>query len=379
MILIKKNNTSMQKISLLKSNYKLLLLAVVSVFSFSCENEFNNSGSILTEGNAEPPTILSVSEAREDKVVTQGVLENTYIIRGTNLNSITKIMFNGIDASFNSALGTETLAFARISEDSPVVSQSNTLVVETLGGSATLDFSLLFVEEDFTEGTTAEGLKTVTLFGGDFTDTSNVTFASGTEEAGNLVERPANILSIDQAEITVEVPAGVEQAFIFIETSRGAIVQSASFGFSYSIFIDALNADWTAGGFSQPSPPDLMATEFALGEFSIKSESDLFGAISLFSVDPAGIDISDYESVSIQVYSENSNKLKFALNDFANSDFFIDLVPGQWNKFVIDLDDFYPTGGRPDRLFRIDFQESSFFDPVQPGPFRVYIDDFGFL
>jgi len=98
----------------------------------------------------------------------------------------------------------------------------------------------------------------------------------------------------------------------------------------------------------------------AFGEFSIKSQSDLFGAISLFTVDPEGIDITSYESVSIQIYSENSNKLKFALNDFSNTDpeFFIDLVPGQWNKFVIKLDDFYPKGGRPDKLFRIDLQES---------------------
>lgn len=369
----------MQNISLLTYNYRILFLLVGSLFLFSCENEFNDTNTSSPSRKA--PTILSVSEAREDKVVTQGVLESTYIIRGTNLKDITRILFNGEEASYNAALGTENLAFARISGDSPVVGQSNTMVVETVSGRANFSFSLLTVEENFVEGTSAEGLKTVTLFGGDFTDTDKVTFTSGTLEAGNLEEKPANILAVSEAEITVEVPAGVEQAFIFIETKGGAIVQSASFGFSYSIFIDALNSDWTAGGFSQPSPPDLMSTTFAFGEFSIKSQSDLFGAISLFTVDPEGIDITSYESVSIQIYSENSNKLKFALNDFSNTDpeFFIDLVPGQWNKFVIKLDDFYPKGGRPDKLFRIDLQESSFFEPAQPGPFTVYIDDFGFL
>ncbi len=179
----------------------LILLLAVS----SCSDEFDTQD---IENNNEPPVITSVSEAREDVPVTQGVLENTYIIRGENLATLTAIYFNGERAGFNPALTTNELTFVTIPETAPYVGQDNILRLENLSGSTEYDFSLLTIT-DFTESTTEEGIKTVTLLGGDFSETSNVIFTSGTEEAGNLVEREAEILSVTETEVTVAVPSGI--------------------------------------------------------------------------------------------------------------------------------------------------------------------------
>ena len=251
-------------------NYKIFKSGLMTwallalLFVSACENEFKKED---TDPNTAPPEITSVSEAREDVVVGQGVLGNTYIIRGRNLSSLVSIQFNGTDAGFNPALVTDEIVFVRVPMEAPFLDQDNIMRLETQGGVIEYDFPLLTVE-GFTEET-VDGEKVVNLIGGDFTDVSKVTFVSGSEELGNLVEREAEIVSITQSRVTAKVPAGVTQAFIFIETSRGAIVQSESFGFSYSIYIDGLNEDWVTSEWG--GTHDLASQEVALGETSIKS------------------------------------------------------------------------------------------------------------
>ncbi|MDT0688981.1 hypothetical protein RM549_04245 [Salegentibacter sp. F188] len=358
-----------------RTNFKIktvsqLLLMIFTVFSLvSCDSDFDVE-SIETAEAA--PVIHSVSEAREDVPVTQGVLENTYIIRGENLASLVAVYFNGYQASFNPALTTDNLTFVTVPESAPYVGQENTLRLENLYGSTDYDFSLLTIE-DFTEGTTEDGIKTVTLIGGDFTDTSEVTFTSGTEEEGNLVERPAEILSVSETEVTVAVPDGVEQAYINLETSRGASAQSDSYGFSYSIYIDQLNPAWSMSQWG--GTYDIEATDPALGQYSIQSVREGWSGLTFTPETP--IPFNQYTALTVSLYGtgDAGDMVNVAINDFAGT-VGVELIPGQWNKVVLPMGSFFPTGGAPAVINRIDFQEASGTSKPQ---YIFYVDDFGFL
>jgi hypothetical protein len=347
--------------------FLLMLFTVVSLVS--CDSDFDTK----TPGTAvAPPVIHSVSEAREDAPVTQGVLQNTYIIRGENLASLVAVYFNGYRTSFNPALTTDNLTFVSVPEFAPYVGQDNILRLENLYGSTNYDFSLLTIE-DFTEGTTEDGVKTVTLIGGDFTETSEVTFTSGTEEEGNLVERPADILSVSETEVTVIVPDGVEQAYINLETSRGASAQSDSYGFTYSVFIDQLNPEWSMSQWGGTF--DLEATDPALGQYSIQSVREAWSGLT-FSPE-TGIPFNQYSAITVSVYGtgDPGDMVNVAINDFAGT-VGVELIPDQWNKVVIPMASFFPTGGAPAVINRIDFQEASNTGKAQ---YIFYVDDFGFL
>lgn len=366
---------------LIKKRFMMKTINIKSLFSYffiwigllatSCDSEFNDSSSIPR--NTEPPKITSVSTAIEDEVVSQGVLENTYIIRGESLGSTLKIYFNGYQTSFNPALITDNVIFVTIPEEAPYVGQANILRVETLYGAAEYDFSLLTIT-GFTEET-VNGVKLVHLMGGDFTDTESVTFVSGSEEAGNLVELEATIVSVSETLVTVEVPAGVEQAYIYLATTRGAVAQSESYGFSYAIYIDELNAEWSVDGWG--GTQDLFSTEQALGLYSIKSVREGWSGLTFWA---PNIPFNDYEAITVTIYGTGApgDSVTLAINDFdgAASHQNLELVPGQWTKFVIPLSDFYPNGGTPDSIFRLDFQESSNTGLAQ---YIFYVDDFGFL
>ncbi|WP_303315385.1 hypothetical protein Q4Q34_15335 [Flavivirga abyssicola] len=353
----------------LKSKYLYLSLIIVTVLFSSCESEFKEPSDNF---NSAPPVISSVSETKEDKAVTQGVLDNVYTIRGENLSSLVAIYFNGFKASFNPALLTDNTAFVKVPEEAPVLGQSNKMTVENLFGSVEYDFSLLTIT-DFTEAT-VNGTKVVNLLGGDFSETSLVTFVSGSEENGNLVELPANFTIISAGEVQAEVPPGVEQAFIFLETSRGAIARSESYGFSYSIYIDGLNTDWSTTEWS--GTHDLESTEVVLGEFSVKSVREGWSGLT-FWPDDVTINYNDYDAITVSIYGTGApgDSVNLALNDF-QTQLNLQLVPGEWTKFVIPLSDFYPSGGAPDTIFRIDFQEASGTGMPQ---YIFYVDDFGFL
>ncbi|GAA4281942.1 hypothetical protein [Gaetbulibacter aestuarii] len=353
-----------------KTSLHISLMCILAIFlTFSCESEFNVPQDNFTKA---PPVIKSVSEAVEDKPVTQGVLDNTYIIRGENLSSLKAIYFNDVKASFNPALLTDWIAFVEIPRDVPVLNQSNKMRVENLFGSTEYDFSLLTIT-DFTEST-VNGKKVVNLLGGDFSDTSSVTFVSGSEANGNLVEIPAEFTIISPAEVQAEVPAGVEQAFIYLATSRGAVAKSESYGFSYSIYVDDLNPDWiiTEWGGTHVT----QSTDITLGTYSVKSVREAWAGITFLPVNTT-IEFNDYQAISVTLYGTGApgDSVNLALNDFETS-INLPLVSGEWTKYVIPLADFYPNGGAPDTIFRMDFQESSGTGLSQ---YIFYIDDFGFL
>ncbi|WMI68595.1 hypothetical protein [Mangrovimonas sp. YM274] len=356
-------------INLQKARWFVVMI-IAALQLTSCENDFKDAP---TPDASEPPVITSVSEVSEDVVVTQGVLNSTYIIRGEYLGSLLKVYFNGYQTGFNPALVTDNVAFVTVPEQAPYVNQPNILRLETLGGSVEYDFSLLTIT-DFTEET-VDGVKLVHLMGGDFTDTATVTFVSGTEEDGNLVELEAEIVSIAPELVTVKVPDGVEQAYIYLATTRGAVARSDSYGFSYSIYIDDLHPDWTVGEWG--GTHELYSTEHAIGQYSIKCIREAWSGFTFWV---PNIPFDEYDAITVSVYGTGApgDTVTLAINDFdgAATHQPIQLIPGEWNKVVIPLSDFYPNGGAPSSIFRLDFQESSNTGLAQ---YIFYIDDFGFL
>lgn len=348
------------------------LLLTLSVLNVSCNSEFDNSSNF--SNSTKPPVITSVNEAREDIPVSQGVLNNFYYIKGENLGSVKSIKYNGVEAGFNPVYVTENLIISRIPAEAPYLSDINKLRLETPYGIAEYDFSLITIlgfDEEIVDNKSV-----VIINGGDFTNADRVVFVSGTEALGNLVEREAEILTAysTDSKLYAVVPDGVVQAFIYVFTSRGAIVQSASYGFNYPIFTDELTG-WTLSGWDGSQE---LSSEIALGSTSIKRESNNWGGLSFFPDDNAEpLVFADYRTVSFQIYPANSEttKISFALNDF-DASITLDLTPGEWNKFVIPLSDIYPAGTGPDRITRMDFQE---FSGSPNPPFLFYVDQFGFI
>ncbi len=344
---------------------KLWLFLIMGI-TISCENDFKEPD--LFDGAPAPPIITSINDAKTDVEVGTGVIGDFYYIRGVNLATVKTITYNGLEAGFNPVFVTNTLIISRIPLEAPFINTSNKLTVETRFGKADFNLPLLTIT-DFTE-TLFDNKNAVVLNGGDFKDVNKVVFATGNESQGNRVEREATILDQKNNALTVEVPAGVIQAFIEVE-SNGATTRSTSFGFSYPIFTDEL-IDWELGGFNGSQE---LSTEVVLGSTSIKRTTDPFGGLTFIPTQAAAPLITqDFSTISFQIYPESTepSKVALALNDF-NAQIVLDLEPQQWNRFVIPITDLYPNGTAPDRITRIDFQEFSGISTV------FYFDQFGFI
>ena len=122
---------------------------------------------------------------------------------------------------------------------------------------------------------------------------------------------------------------------------------------------------------------DVQATDPALGQYSIQSVREGWSGLTFL---PPNIAFDEYDSITVSIYGTGApgDSVTLAINDFDGSASHqqLVLVPGQWTKFVIPLSDFYPNGGEPDTIFRLDFQESSNTGQAQ---YIFYVDDFGFL
>lgn len=341
-------------------------LLLVLLFLSSCSSEFNEND--LETGNVAPPVITNVADALTEEVVQSGVLGSFYWIQGENLASVSSIKYNGFEAGFNPVFVTETLIISRVPNGAPFLNTSNLLTVETLYGTASTDFSLLTII-DFSEQV-VDGKSAVVINGGDFTDVDRVTFVTGTEALGNRVEVDANILSLTSSTVTVEVPDGITQAFIFVQ-SNGVQAQSTSYGFNYPIFTDEA-IGWDIDGFGGSQE---LSNEIALGSTSIKRTSNPFGGLTFRpNSDAETLFVKDYSTISFQIYPNNAEttRIAFAINDF-NSQVLVDLVPFEWNRVELNISQFYPPGTEPETIFRIDIQEFAGANAV------FYFDQFGFI
>jgi len=355
----------------------MLALCMMLLNIVSCESEFRESD--LTDNSKELPIINSVTEASSKENVATGVTGRIYFIKGQNLQNTTGIKFNGFSANINPTYVTKNTVIVSIPFGTPFLKLSdnefvpNKLVLSTTAGNAEFDFSILSIES-FSENV-QNGKNVVTLNGGDFSNVTRVVFTSGSEATGNLIERDANIVDITQGAVTAEVPDGVIQAFISVYIDNVVAVAADSYGFNYPMFTDQLFG-WNLGGWS--GAQSVVDGENSIGSSSVRRDSDGFGGLT-FNIGDEADDLfyADYRTVSFQVYPANTEttKVKFVLNDDFDSGIVLDLIPLQWNKFVIPLKDLIPTGDAPIKITRMDFQEFS----GGTAPFLFYVDQFGLI
>lgn len=351
----------------LKAKYILSLFILGSLFLTvftSCSEEQDN----ITAG---PLRIDSVSltgynlvdgvYVPKDSLTTVGYVQNMYIIRGSGFSETEAIYFNDFQADFNPTLVTDNTIIVTIPEDTPYANVSNKLKIVTIKGS---------VEYDFVIGQPAP---TITSFDPVAGGTGDIVTIKGTV-FDNLIsvkfdDIEAVIVSSTSTEIKVEIPAGVVQAKIFVETAGGIAESPGAFGFKRIIFDDALGDGfqlWGGWGGTQ----DLQnTTTVKRGTYSIQRITEAWSAIQ---IGYAGSTLNlgtDVTALKVSIYAENTGKLKIVFNgDDANGKV-IDVVAGQWLDFTIPVSEITPQT----TFSQLWIQEFTGSGNV------FYIDDFGFI
>lgn len=117
-----------------------VLLAAGMLLSFQSCNEDDMDGA---------PTITNVrllDPEKADSSVTAALPGTLIVVQGQNLGSVLKVYFNDFEASFNSALGSNSNIIVNIPPNAPTkaveAGVSNKIKVLTKGGEATYDFVL---------------------------------------------------------------------------------------------------------------------------------------------------------------------------------------------------------------------------------------------
>ena len=284
------------------------------------------------------------------------------MLHGTNLLGTEQIFINETEAYFNPALVTANNIFVAVPDEAPYFNASDQIKVITTKGEATLDISIAQPApkiESFAPLAAGEG-DIVTIKGSIFEGLISVSFG----------EVEAIVVSSSSTEIKVEVPEGIVQAFIFVETAGGIARSTAAFGFKFVVYDDALATGWWIGGWS--GTEDFESTEqVKRGTYSIKRIYE--GGYSGFQIGNGGatIELSDKEAVKVSLFAgENAVKVKLVLNGNYEAGKEIELVSGEWNDITVPLSEL----GDPETLTEIVIQE--FAGSV---PATVYIDDLGLI
>ena len=180
---------------------------------------------------------------------------------------------------------------------------------------------------------------------------------------------PATIVSSTSTEIKVEIPAGVVQAKIFVETAGGITESTGSFGFKRIIYDDAMGEGfqlWGGWGGTQ----DLENTTIVKrGTRSIKRVTEGWSALQIWDSGSTLNLGTDVTAVKVSIYAETTGKLNIVFNGDAAHGKVIDVVAGQWLDFTIPVSEIT----NQTTLSQIWVQEFSGAGNV------IYIDDFGFI
>ncbi|MAN28378.1 MAG: hypothetical protein CMH15_05860 [Mesonia sp.] len=359
MILIKRN--SMKNIKIILG---LVFLTISSIGFISCEGD--DSGPATVDG---PPVINRVTLAINDSTTTVGLRENMYRIYGENLATTKEIYFNDTKSYFNPTLVTNTTILVSIPKETPYFDASDELKVVTSEGVAVIDFPIEqpAPEIDSFSPVAAGAGEIVTIVGSIFEGLESVRFG----------ETEAVIVSSTSTEIQVEVPEGIVQSYIFVETLGGVTQSEQAFGFKFVIYDDALKEGWWVGGWD--GSEDFENTEqVKRGDFSIKRIYN--GGYSGFQIGNGGapLPISDYSAVKVSIYGEqNVGNLRFSINALNEQELgvILQVEEGQWNDFEISLDDPALIGENELEVFsQIVIQELSGNSNV-----IIYIDDLGLI
>ena len=305
-----------------------------------------------------------------DSTVTSGILQTQYAIIGNNLGSVTKIVFNGVSAYFNSTLATNTSIIVAVPSNAPWgANQTNTVVVTTLYGTVTFPFSIQQpppVISSFSPLAGSAG-DTITILGSVFDNLTDVSF-------GNV---PAAVISSNPTQIKVVVPAGVGSANIFVTTPGGTAMSQAKYGFKYIVYDDALAAGWWQGGWGGGDQLVLKNTDnVETGTNSILVPYS--GGYGGFQVGNGGATISvsalGLTAIKLSIFLPASGsptqKVVIGINDQeATFGVQVVLTPGQWTHVSVPLSQL----GNPTEIDDVIVQEFS------GNVVTIYLDNIGFI
>jgi len=333
----------------------VLLLASIFISIASCSSDDNATSGGLS--------IDSVSLAINDSLVTTGFVENMYIIKGSGFSKMTKIFFNEVQADFNPTLVTDKVIFVTIPKETPFQNPgtSDKIRIETITEIVEYDFIIGQPEPKITSfDPVAGGI-------GDIVTIKGVVFDNLLSVKFDEIE--AVIVSSTSTEIKVEIPAGVVQAKIFVETAGGIAESPGSFGFKRIIYDDDLGEGfqlWGGWGGTQ----DLANTAIVKrGTHSIKRVTEGWSALQIgYSGSTLNLG-TDVTAVKVSIYAETTGKVRIVFNGDDSHGKVLDLVAGQWIDFTIPVSEITAQT----TLSQIWVQEFSGAGNV------IYIDDFGFI
>jgi len=308
-----------------------------------------------------------------DSVTTVGKGGNLYQIVGSNLGSVTQITFNGVQAYFNPAYLTNTSVIVTLPTTAPFgPNQSGELALTTLHGTAKFKFTVIQPPPTITSFTPVAGSPgdTVTITGLVFDNATSVKFGT----------TAATIVSNTSTQLKVLLPAGIVQAFISVTTAGGTTVSTASFGFKYLIYGDALTTGWggNGGGYTGYSGTVFDFNNTQNVERGTKSIQATYGgqysAVQIGYGGPAiSVPTLGLTTLKFFVYgganSKNGDQLQIVINGDYGHAVIVTINAGSYKAITIPLSQL----GDPTTI--TEFVAQTF----QTSNETIYIDDLGFI
>lgn len=199
----------------------LLLLAAIGCTQYACKKS-KGGGPAITSVRASTP-------APNDSTLTLAGPGQVIVIKGANLASTTKVLFNGYAAYINPALFADNSIIVTIPADMPFglldPNNLNTIKVITPDGEATYNFPIIPSAATITGMSNEDALPgdRVTIYGNSFFFVKKVIFPGGIEVTSNLTANDAG----NQLQVTV--PNGV--------TKGGTITVQTIYGTATSVLL----------------------------------------------------------------------------------------------------------------------------------------------
>ncbi|MGZ3763269.1 MAG: hypothetical protein ACXVB0_17200 [Mucilaginibacter sp.] len=208
---------------------------------------YDNAGNVSTTKNPGSDPVVAF-----DSTTVTGNKGNYYVIHGTNLGSVTKVLFNGVSAYFNPALVSDNTIVVNIPSNVPTVGQTNKLTVVTLHGKVDFGFTVLtppptissISDYDFIAGSK------ITLTGQSFATISNVGLTGSSATA--------TIVAKTDTTLVLQMPvATVNRANLIFTYGSGTVTTTQEFvdlDNAYQIFVNNnFQNSWTDASWSGPS------------------------------------------------------------------------------------------------------------------------------
>ena len=327
----------------------ILLMTLI----FSCKKEDNT--------HAVPPSINGVTNLTNRGTALSSVKYGEWIvIKGAHLATTYKVEFNTISVSDSLYYADDSTVTVKIPANLPDPI-NNPITVTTKYGTATYGFKIMQPAPIITGFNPEAGLAgdVVTISGNHFNGVTEVKF-------DNAV---ATIVSKNNQELKVNVPAGVTSAFITVTTPVGSVTSMTRFGFKYVIYDEKLQTGWSNTSYSATAVLN-HTTTVKRGTTSISNAYTVgFGGFRVSKAAPA-LSLAGYSAVKFSVFGgpgTEGKRARVIINGVSTTAFQIVLKEGAWSTFEIPLSNF----NNPATLSSIEIKEYSGLIVT------VYLDDIG--